>query len=159
VKTVLVTCTGCQTTQSVIGTANRFVCKGCQTAWRFATCQGCGRTLQVEEQWSAWTCDGCGRDHKSASVPTVSTLVCFKCKASTEVVAGARTFRCAGCRRLYQRCVCGQYATVSGPARLWRCSKCKRMNPRAVATQTTQGAPSAAREFGALVGRLRSKKR
>jgi hypothetical protein len=136
---VLVVCTGCNATQPVMRTADRFVCTKCKTAWRFVLCERCQEHTTVRERWGKWACRGCQWVYSSYWGGAVTRIKCVRCKFATEVPLGSPVFHCQGCRREYLRCECGAYTSFHVTVgRHWRCPSCRRRNRRPVDPEAIQ---------------------
>jgi len=137
--TVPVVCAGCNASQPVKRTADRFVCTKCKTAWRFVVCERCQEHTTVRERWGKWACRGCQWVYTSYWGGAVTRIKCVKCKFATEVPLGSPVFHCQGCRREYLRCECGAYTSFHvSVGRNWRCPSCRRRNRRAVDPEAIQ---------------------
>ncbi len=138
-ESVPVVCGGCNATQRVVGTADRFLCTKCKTTWRFVECTRCHERTTVRERWGKWGCSRCGWVYTSYWGGAVTRIKCVGCKSATEVALGSPIFHCRGCRREYLRCECGAYASFHvSVGRHWRCPRCRRRNLRAVDPETLQ---------------------
>ena len=124
-----VTCLLCKTVQRVPRAAGRYDCSNCAMAWQFAKCEGCNKIDPVAERRLNWKCESCGRQQNATWGVGARQVFCVRCKARTEVSAGADRFNCAGCGLEHLRCSCGHYRTTPVlPWPSWRCPKCKRVN-------------------------------
>jgi DnaJ domain len=127
-----VTCLLCKTAQHVPRAAGRYDCTNCGMAWQFAKCEGCNKIDPVAERRMTWKCESCGRQQNATWGVGARQVFCVKCKARTEVAAGADRFNCAGCGIEHLRCGCGFHRTTPIlPWPSWRCPKCKRVNRQA----------------------------
>lgn len=165
-EAVAVVCPGCNATQQVAKTADRFVCTKCTTAWRFVVCERCQEQTTVRERWGKWACRGCGFAYPSYWGGAATRIKCVRCKSATEVPLGSPIFQCRGCRREYLRCECGAYTSFHiSVGRHWRCPSCRRRNLRAVDPEVIQtrsiqhvldnrgiDAPGAARALAGQIG-------
>jgi hypothetical protein len=136
---VHVVCAGCDATQRVVGTAERFLCTKCKTTWRFVVCTRCHERTTVRERWGKWGCGCCGSVYTSYWGGAVTRIKCVGCKSATEVALGSPIFHCRGCRREYLRCECGAYTSFHvSVGRHWRYPRCRRRNLRAVDPEVLQ---------------------
>jgi LSD1 subclass zinc finger protein len=102
-ETVLLRCANCRRQQSVHRRAARFVCAGCEVAYRFARCPQCKKSAQIKESLTNWTCSNC----QLTSISEWMTLERMKCDVCTTLVSyprGVKRFSCLKCATRYVRC-------------------------------------------------------
>jgi ribosomal protein L37AE/L43A len=102
-ESVEFSCAICHRRQAVYRWANRFVCAGCNIAFRFGQCPSCKKTSQVRENGSSWACAHCSQISLSSWV-TLARLKCTVCTTRVTYPRGAKRFSCPRCSARYSRC-------------------------------------------------------
>ena len=102
-ESVLLSCATCRRQQSVHRRAARFVCAGCEIAYRFAQCPNCKKSCQVRESLTRWTCSNC-RQTSISSWMTLEKLKCTVCTTRVTYPRGVKRFSCPKCATRYLRC-------------------------------------------------------
>jgi hypothetical protein len=96
-------CRLCRRTQPLHRRVARFVCAGCEIAYRFAQCPRCKMTCQVRESLTSWTCSSCQQTTISAWI-RLERLKCGVCTTRVTYPRGIKRFSCPKCATRYTRC-------------------------------------------------------
>jgi DnaJ-class molecular chaperone len=123
-----VTCTSCAMRQTVFTSTRRFVCVGCQVAWRFAQCSSCKKASHVRESSSSWRCPHCATmTHSRWSV--YEQFTCVICTTKLTYPRGVKRFACLRCSSRYSQCPkCETYVIATGELqkKSGKCPHCRK---------------------------------